>query len=200
MSKLPRVAIAAGLLLLCLVIVAGTANSQPPAKEVPPKPAPPAGKPTSARSAVPLCHFKQFMSWKKGKHAKAFEDLPAKYQGNADCLVCHVTGSGVASGYAGGTPDDILENLRAVTARPATVRAASTRKSPRSTPTCPSSTPPKRRKFATRFGGISRTTCASAATRPRATAPITRPTTSSSTWQSPCSRPRGARPAAGGLV
>lgn len=115
MSKLPRVAIAAGLLLLGLIIIVSTANSQPPAKEVAPEPAPPAGQTYTGVKRCASCHFKQFMTWKKTKHAKAFEDMPAKYQGNADCLACHVTGSGVASGYAGGTPDDILENLRAVT-------------------------------------------------------------------------------------
>ena len=45
------------------------------------------------------CHFTQYMSWKKTKHAKSFDLLPAKYQTDAKCLKCHTTGYGTPSGY-----------------------------------------------------------------------------------------------------
>ncbi len=45
------------------------------------------------------CHFTQYMSWKKTKHAKTFDLLPAEYQEDAKCLKCHTTGYGTPSGY-----------------------------------------------------------------------------------------------------
>jgi len=37
------------------------------------------------------CHFEQFMTWKKTKHAEATAQLPAKYAADAKCLACHST-------------------------------------------------------------------------------------------------------------
>ncbi|MHC4341216.1 MAG: multiheme c-type cytochrome [Planctomycetota bacterium] len=49
------------------------------------------------------CHIKQNRSWKKMKHAKAWETLPEKYRdvgqkddGGKACVSCHVTGFGAA--------------------------------------------------------------------------------------------------------
>ena len=54
------------------------------------------------------CHFQQFMVWKKTKHAKAFTDMPTKYDGDASCLKCHITAYGVAGGYKGPSTPDLL--------------------------------------------------------------------------------------------
>ena len=57
------------------------------------------------------CHAKEVLQWEASRHAAAFATLVKKRQeGNPDCLECHVTGFGIAGGYApGGQPD-----LRAV--------------------------------------------------------------------------------------
>lgn len=44
-------------------------------------------------------HFTQFMTWKKLKHGTAFENLPAKYKANEECLKCHTTGYGQPTGF-----------------------------------------------------------------------------------------------------
>ena len=45
------------------------------------------------------CHFDQYKDWKTSPHGKAFDILPAKYKQDAECLKCHTTGYGHASGY-----------------------------------------------------------------------------------------------------
>lgn len=45
------------------------------------------------------CHFEEYMKWKKSGHSKAFSLLTAKYETNEECLKCHVTGLGIASGF-----------------------------------------------------------------------------------------------------
>ena len=45
------------------------------------------------------CHFAQYKVWSKSAHGKAFEDLPAKYRADVECLKCHTTGFGHESGY-----------------------------------------------------------------------------------------------------
>lgn len=57
-----------------------------------------------------MCHMKQYKSWEKTKHAKAFEVLKAKGQDkNPDCIKCHVTGLGKEGGFKNidETPDMI---------------------------------------------------------------------------------------------
>lgn len=98
-----------------LALIAGTVVSQPPETATAPEPAPPAGQTYVGVKRCSACHFKQFMSWKKSKHFSAFTDMPAKYQGEADCLKCHATGYGAAGGYAAGTDADVLQNLLGVT-------------------------------------------------------------------------------------
>jgi hypothetical protein len=76
------------------------ANSQPPSKEEGPEPAPPTGQTYIGSKACSACHFKQYTSWKKTKHAKeAWESVPAKYQADPECLKCHATGYGQPSGF-----------------------------------------------------------------------------------------------------
>ena len=63
------------------------------------EPAPPEGQTYTGSKECASCHFKQFMSWKKTKHAGAFKLLPAKYRKDATCLKCHTTGFGEPSGF-----------------------------------------------------------------------------------------------------
>lgn len=63
------------------------------------EPAPPEGQTYTGAKGCASCHFEQFMSWKKTKHAKAFDALTAKYQGDATCLECHTTGYGQPTGF-----------------------------------------------------------------------------------------------------
>ncbi len=46
-----------------------------------------------------ICHFRQFLKWKKSKHAKTWETLEAKDKTRPECIVCHVTGYKEPSGY-----------------------------------------------------------------------------------------------------
>ncbi|MGO8690965.1 MAG: cytochrome c family protein [Thermoguttaceae bacterium] len=74
-------------------------QSQPPPEPVTAV-SPPADQTYTGAKQCASCHFKQFMSWKKTKHAKeAFQSLPAKYQADPECVKCHATGSGAASGF-----------------------------------------------------------------------------------------------------
>ena len=75
-------------------------RSQPPAEPAGPAVTPPADQTYTGTKACTACHFKQFMAWKKTKHATdAFAKLPAKYKTDATCLTCHSTGYGAASGF-----------------------------------------------------------------------------------------------------
>ncbi len=120
MSKLPRgfaigVIAIFGLVLMEVTNSSNSTRAQPPAVEEPPEPAPPAGQTYTGSKRCSSCHFKQYMSWKKTKHFTAFTDMAAKYQADATCLPCHVTGYAAAGGYAGGTATDVLQNLLGVT-------------------------------------------------------------------------------------
>ena len=50
------------------------------------------------------------MAWKKEKHSKAFDLLPAKYQSDAKCLKCHTTGYGEETGWKS-TDDTALAGI-----------------------------------------------------------------------------------------
>lgn len=63
------------------------------------EPAPPAGQTYIGAKECASCHFKQFMAWKKTKHADSLKLLPAKYQADPTCLKCHTTGYGEKSGF-----------------------------------------------------------------------------------------------------
>ncbi len=46
-----------------------------------------------------MCHSKQHATWTKMKHFKAIEALTAEEQKNPECVKCHVTGYGEATGF-----------------------------------------------------------------------------------------------------
>ena len=92
-----------GLAVAGIFLISSAVNSQPP--EVPgtvAKPAPPTGQSYTGVKRCSSCHFKQYMTWKKTKHAKeAWESVTAKYRTAAECLPCHTTGYGQADGFQG---------------------------------------------------------------------------------------------------
>jgi hypothetical protein len=51
------------------------------------------------RAKCASCHLKENTSWKKMKHAQAFDDLTANYKEDKSCLACHVTGFGEPVGF-----------------------------------------------------------------------------------------------------
>jgi hypothetical protein len=92
--------VVAGSMCLALAAVATNVHSQPPVAESPPEPAPPPNQTYTGTKQCASCHFKQFMAWKKTKHAKeAWESVPEKYRTNPDCINCHTTGFGRPTGF-----------------------------------------------------------------------------------------------------
>ena len=80
-------------------IIGQSSRSQPQAEPVT-EVHPPADQTYVGTKACSACHFKEYMSWKKTKHAtEAFQKLPAKYQADKACLICHSTGYGTATGF-----------------------------------------------------------------------------------------------------
>jgi ribosomal protein L40E len=45
------------------------------------------------------CHFKEYRSWKKTKHAGAWDSLEEKDRTREACVRCHVTGHGEQGGF-----------------------------------------------------------------------------------------------------
>ncbi len=81
-------------------ILVQVVRSQPPAEPAGPAVTPPADQTYAGTKACTACHLKQWMAWKKTKHATdSFAKLPAKYKTDATCLPCHSTGYGAASGF-----------------------------------------------------------------------------------------------------
>ncbi|MFI5402631.1 MAG: multiheme c-type cytochrome [Planctomycetota bacterium] len=81
----------------------------------------PAGDPTAGATyigakACKKCHIKEDKTWKKMKHASAWENLPEKYRDPAQkdekgraCISCHVTGYGKEGGFVDAkTSEDLL--------------------------------------------------------------------------------------------
>lgn len=60
---------------------------------------PPAGQTYVGEKTCASCHFEQDLVWRKTKHAKGFEILPAKYREDKSCLKCHATGFGEETGF-----------------------------------------------------------------------------------------------------
>lgn len=60
--------------------------------------APKGAKYTSAKKCK-KCHFKQYKTWSKMKHAGAWENLPTTDKKREECVKCHVTGYGKPGGY-----------------------------------------------------------------------------------------------------
>jgi hypothetical protein len=102
-NLLRRVVIGTGIATLALLcLLAGSAvNSQPPEpKDAVAEPAPPTGQTYVGAKRCSSCHFKQYISWKKTKHAKeAWESMAPKYRTSAECLACHATGYGDPTGF-----------------------------------------------------------------------------------------------------
>lgn len=61
-----------------------------------------------------MCHMKgdMYKSWEESKHAKAWEALLPEEQTKEECVKCHVTGFGQATGYKVG--DEATKNLTGV--------------------------------------------------------------------------------------
>jgi hypothetical protein len=51
------------------------------------------------RSGCRRCHLKQYRSWERTPHAKAYETLPEESRGDANCVKCHTTGYGKSTGF-----------------------------------------------------------------------------------------------------
>jgi hypothetical protein len=85
---------------LAWAVIVSTGHSQPPEVPGPPEPAPPAEQTYTGVKQCSACHFKQYMAWKKTKHAKeAWESVPAKYRQDPNCINCHSTGFGSPTGF-----------------------------------------------------------------------------------------------------
>jgi hypothetical protein len=63
------------------------------------EPAPPTGQTYTGSKRCASCHFQQYLAWKKTKHSKTFDLLPAQYAKDPKCLKCHTTGYGEPTGY-----------------------------------------------------------------------------------------------------
>lgn len=72
-----------------------------------PEPEPPKGQTYIGSKKCSACHFDQYMTWRKEKHAKAYEVLPAKYKNDSECLKCHTTGYGHDTGFKTSADKDL---------------------------------------------------------------------------------------------
>jgi hypothetical protein len=95
---------------VCVVsmVAVHSVQSQPPPEKPAFKATPPEGQTYTGVKQCSSCHFKQYTSWKKTKHAKeSFESVPAKYRATPECMICHSTGYGAATGFksAAATPN-----------------------------------------------------------------------------------------------
>jgi len=81
----------------------------------------PAGDPTAGSTFIGAkgckkCHIKEERTWKKMKHATAWDTLPEKYRDPSEkddkgraCISCHVTGYGAEGGFVDPkTSEDLL--------------------------------------------------------------------------------------------
>ena len=93
------VVVVVGIAMVFSALVVHNVQSQPPTAEAT-EAHPPADQTYTGAKQCGSCHFKQYMAWKKTKHAKeAFECLAAKYQADPQCINCHSTGYGAATGF-----------------------------------------------------------------------------------------------------
>ena len=87
----------------CVALICGVMSvserALPAAEGDAAEPAPPEGQTYVGSKECASCHFKQFMTYVKTGHAKAFKLLPESYQKNEECLRCHTTGFGEPSGF-----------------------------------------------------------------------------------------------------
>ncbi len=104
MRSLPKCVIlgtGVGAVMAMCMLIGSTGNSQPPIPaEAVAEPAAPTGQTYVGVKRCSACHFKQFMNWKKTKHAtEAWDGVPAQYRTSAECLPCHSTGYGRPTGF-----------------------------------------------------------------------------------------------------
>lgn len=104
MSKLSRGVLCGAVLVIAAAVwitLTSSVRSQPPEAFTPvAEPAPPANQTYTGAKQCSSCHFKQYMTWKKTKHATdAWGKVPAKYQADPECIKCHTTGYGQATGF-----------------------------------------------------------------------------------------------------
>ncbi len=60
---------------------------------------PPADAQYIGQKKCRICHFKEFRSWKKMKHAGSWNVLSVEERERPECYRCHVTGYGRPGGY-----------------------------------------------------------------------------------------------------
>lgn len=89
-------ALVAGLVAAWISAISTARSAEP---EAAPEPAPPADQTYIGVKKCASCHFKQYVTWTKDKHAKTFSLLTAKYEKDPKCLKCHTTGYGEPTGF-----------------------------------------------------------------------------------------------------
>ena len=57
------------------------------------------------------CHLKEYMSWRKTKHAKVYEQLQGDEKKNPECLKCHTTGYGKPSGFSSEDATPLMKDV-----------------------------------------------------------------------------------------
>ena len=82
------------ILLACLAVVLTALAAGRRARALPPKDSTYIGQ-----KKCRICHFRQFLKWKKSKHAKTWGTLSKEEKTNPVCIRCHVTGYKEPSGY-----------------------------------------------------------------------------------------------------
>ena len=82
------------ILLVCLAVVLAALAAGRRVSAEPPKDATYIGQ-----KKCRICHFRQFLKWKKSKHAKTWQTLSKEDKTRPECIVCHVTGYKEPSGY-----------------------------------------------------------------------------------------------------
>jgi hypothetical protein len=87
------------MVVVALIVFVSARTALTAAESAEKEPAPPEGQTYTGVKRCAACHFDQFMAWKKDKHSKTFELLPANYQEDAKCLKCHTTGYGEETGF-----------------------------------------------------------------------------------------------------
>lgn len=99
MSTLNRTMIGGMVVASAFFILVMVATTEGPTSSATALAQPPEGQTYIGTKKCASCHFKQYMVFRKTKHAKSFDILPEKYKADTNCLECHTTGHGEASGY-----------------------------------------------------------------------------------------------------
>ena len=99
MSMLNRTMIGGMVVAAAFFILATVVTTEGPTSSATALAQPPEGQTYIGTKKCAACHFKQYMVFRKTKHAKSFDILPDKYKADTNCLECHTTGHGEPSGY-----------------------------------------------------------------------------------------------------